>query len=188
MTFQLRAATPQDARHMASLVDLASEGLANSIWCGMKKPNEAAIDVGTRLALRDNADFSWRNAKVAEVDGEVAGMLLINNPRHEPEPIDSVLHPSLRPIAKLKNMALGTKFLGVVATYEKFRGHGVAQHLFKSVETDPEKVGMSMIILDGNKKMLEYCLKLGFRDVAQVPLIKVNWDTDNTTWHLLRKP
>ena len=188
MKIQLRAAEPQDAKDMAKLLNIAGEGLPESIWTGLTGPNEVALDVGARMALRENVNFSWKNAVMAECEGEIAGMVLAHETSSEPEPMDQEAHPSLRPLTKLENQVPNTKYITAIATYESFRGYGIARKLLSKAEDNPGKNGMSMIMLNRNKAAMEYCVAMGYRDVAQAPVIKLNWETENTTWHLLRKP
>lgn len=188
MSIVLRAASPQDAKDVATLVNIAGEGFPAAIWSGMCELNENAIDVGARLALRENAHYSFQNAIIAELDGEVAGLVMAHNTAESPEPMNTAAHPSLRPLTKLENQALGTRYITALATYQHFRGQGIAKKLVESAERQPGRNGMSLIMTNGNRSGLRFYMSLGYRDAAQAPVIKMDWDTDSTLWHLLRKP
>ena len=88
-------------------MDLASEGLASAFWAGMAAPGETPLEVGTRRAGGEEGGFSWRNAVMAEVDGQVAGALVTYQVRDAPEPLDA-LPAIFRPLQALENRALGS--------------------------------------------------------------------------------
>lgn len=188
MTIKLRPATPDDAADMAALANIAGEGLPASIWQGMTYPDETPLDVGARLAARGEGLFSWKKAVIAEIGGETAGMMISYITAAEPEPLSEDMHPIVRPLLKLENQALETRYINLLATYDAFRKQGVARFLMAEAEQDPGKNGMSLITTDRNKRGRDFYLALGYRDVAQAPVIKTNWDTPSTSWHLLLKP
>ena len=188
MTIKLRPATPDDAKDMAVLADIAGEGLPSSIWNAMAYSGETALDVGARRAVRPDAVFSWKNAVMAVIDGETAGMMMSYVTAAEPEPLSEDMHPVMRPLLKLENQALETRYINILATYDSYRRKGVAHCLMEEAECMPGKNGMSLITTDRNARGREFYEALGYRDVAQAPVIKTNWDTPSETWHLLRKP
>lgn len=188
MTINLRPATPDDAKDMAILADIAGEGLPSSIWQGMAYPDESALEVGARRAERSEGVFSWKNALMADVDGETAGMMISYITASVPEPLSEDMHPIVRPLLKLENQALETRYINILATYDAFRRKGVAHRLMEEAERRPGRNGMSLITTDRNARGREFYEALGYRDVAQAPVIKTNWDTPSQTWHLLRKP
>ena len=73
--------------HLAEFVNLASEGLAHHLWARAAGAGETAWDVGRRRARREEGSFSYRNAVIAEIDGEVAGAL-VGYPLPEPAGAD----------------------------------------------------------------------------------------------------
>src|SRR5215207_142926 len=71
-----RPASKADAAALAVLVDIAGEGLPAYLWSTLKAPGQSILEVGRERAARETGGFSYRNAVVAEVDGEVAGCLI----------------------------------------------------------------------------------------------------------------
>jgi len=188
MTVILRPANPNDASDMAALANIAGEGLPASIWQGMTYPDETPLDVGARHAAQSEGVFSWKNATIAELNGHTAGMMISYMTGSEPVPLSEDMHPIVRPLLKLENQALETRYINILATYDAYRRQGVARLLMMQAEQEPGKNGMSLITTDRNKRGREFFLALGYRDVAQAPVIKTNWDTPSTSWHLLLKP
>ena len=71
-----RPAAKADASALAVLVDIAGEGLPAYLWSTLKAPGQSILEVGRERAARETGGFSYRNAIVAEVGGEVAACLV----------------------------------------------------------------------------------------------------------------
>lgn len=70
----LRPARREDAGDIARLFDLATEGLTMHYWSAEAAPGEDGWAVGGRHAADDTSENGWRQAVVAESDGQVAGV------------------------------------------------------------------------------------------------------------------
>src|SRR3989337_3827953 len=71
-----RPATKADASALAVLGDIAGEGMPAYMWGSLKAPGQSVLEFGRERAARDSGGFSWRNAVVAEIDGEIAASLV----------------------------------------------------------------------------------------------------------------
>ena len=58
------------------LVDIAGEGMPAYVWSTMKAPGQSVLEFGRERAARETGGFSWRNAVVAEIGGEIAASLV----------------------------------------------------------------------------------------------------------------
>jgi ribosomal protein S18 acetylase RimI-like enzyme len=183
----LRPATRADAADLARLVDLASEGLTSYLWARMAEPGESVWDVGARRAARDEGAFSWRNAVIAEIDGQVAGGLVIYRIADAPEPLEG-LPGMFRPLQELENRALGTQYVNVLATYPAFRRRGVATALLHEAERRAGDGTLSLIVADRNAAARRLYLAFGFADVARAPIVKEEWETESDEFVLMLKP
>lgn len=68
----VRAAMPKDAEVIAQTVALAiGDEVTLRSYCG-----DDYVAVLTEIARRDDTQYSWRNAFIAEVDGVVAGAIV----------------------------------------------------------------------------------------------------------------
>ena len=106
----------------------------------------------------------------------------------EEEPLSEDMHPSLRPLVVLENQALETRYVSLLATFQEFRCKGIAHILMAEAEKSPGKNGMSLITTDKNVTGRKLYASMGYREVAQAPVIKTNWDTACDNWYLLCKP
>src|SRR5690606_36295668 len=72
----IRPAFRHEAAHLARLVNLAGEGLPLSFWGEIAEDWQDPWEIGYARAMRDSGGFSWRNAELCELDGEIAGLLI----------------------------------------------------------------------------------------------------------------
>ncbi len=69
MTVEFRPARRSDARDIARLFQITSEGVADYIWSQLAEPGQALLDVGAIRYARDDVDFSYQNCLIAEAEG-----------------------------------------------------------------------------------------------------------------------
>jgi ribosomal protein S18 acetylase RimI-like enzyme len=188
MALNLRPARREDADDLARLVDIAGEGLPAYLWAAMAEPGENVWAVGSRRAARDEGGFSWRNAVIAEFDGQTAGVLISYRIGDAPEPLDG-LPPMFRPLQALENRVLGSHYVNVLATYPAFRGRGVGHALMAEAERLGEGAnGMSLIVADRNLNALRLYVALGYEERGREPILKNGWKCDSDAWVLMAKP
>ncbi|MGB6428243.1 MAG: hypothetical protein WBF11_09075, partial [Methyloceanibacter sp.] len=72
----LRPATKADTAALAVLVDIAGEGLPAHLWSTLRAPGQSTLEIGRERAAREEGGFSYRNAVMAEIDGEIAACLI----------------------------------------------------------------------------------------------------------------
>jgi ribosomal protein S18 acetylase RimI-like enzyme len=168
---------------------MAGEGLASYAWARMAAPGEDPWDVGARRAARNEGDFSWRNAVIAEVDGAVAAGLVTYRIADEPVALHE-LPPVFRPLQALENRALGTQYVNVLATYPAFRRRGIARRLLAEAERRAgEGRDLSIIVASANAPARRLYADVGYRGVAEEPVVVLDdWRCDSPAWVLMIKP
>ena len=187
----LRPATPEDADALAELINFAGEGLAVYLWERLAEPGETAWDVGRRRARREEGSFSYRNAVVLEQDGEVVAALIGYPLPDAPEPIDHGEMPAMFvPLQELENLAPGTWYVNVLATYPAQRGRGHGAALLARAEAlaaASGKRGLSIIVADANTGARRLYERSGYREAGHRPMVKEDWQNPSETWVLLVK-
>jgi hypothetical protein len=104
----LRRAMKQDAQALAEVIEYAGHGMPGYLWSRSAKEGQPPIEVGIERVLREEANFSYRNAVVAEVDGRVAAMMLAYRlPEYSDVNLDE-LPDLLRPMEELELKVPGT--------------------------------------------------------------------------------
>ena len=185
-----RPATPADAAVLAELVNQAGEGLPLYLWDKMKEPGETAWDVGRRRAARDEGAFSYRNAVMIEHDGKAAGALIGYGIAKDPKPVPADIPAMFRPLQELENLAPGTWYVNVLAVLPAFRNLGLGSRLLSLAEDLGRAAGsrgMSIIVADANTGAHRLYERLGYRLVAERPMVKEDWQNPGRNWVLLVK-
>jgi len=187
----VRGATREDARALAELINYAGEGMPLYLWGRMAETGEDGWAVGRRRAMREEGSFSYLNTTLAEFDGRVAGCLIGYPLADQPEATHyDAMPPMFVPLQKLEAEARGTWYVNVLAAYPEFRGQGVGTRLMKVAETCAAKThrrGLSLIVSDSNSGAVRLYRRLGYREVAQLPMVKEQWQGDGQNWILMIK-
>lgn len=186
-----RRAVPDDAKALAELGNMAGDGMALYIWSGMAESGQSPWDVGRARAGRETGAFSYRNAVVLEQDGDVAAGLIGYPLEDDPAPTDySDMPPMFVPLQQLEDMAPGTWYVNVLATYPEHRGRGFGRGLLdlaEAIAADLGKSGMSIIVSDANPGARRLYERQGYIEEAKRPMVKSGWQNSGANWVLLVK-
>ncbi|WP_167850962.1 MULTISPECIES: GNAT family N-acetyltransferase [Tabrizicola] len=187
----IREAKASDAEHLVRFINMAADDLPLHFWKKSAGPGADPIAFGRERAARDSGNFSYRNAWLAEVEGEVAACLLGYPAADEPEPIDPGTPAIFVPLLELEALAPGSWYLNVLATYPQFRGRGLASALLARAEDIAREAGRSTISLiaeDTHLDALRLYRAKGYNEVARRPVVREDWQVDATEWILFTRP
>jgi ribosomal protein S18 acetylase RimI-like enzyme len=147
-----RPAAKMDAAALAVLVDIAGEGMPAYMWSTLAAPGQSVLELGRERARRDEGGFSYNNAVVAEIDGEVAAGLVgyrLDDPCDlgVVDDMPAIVHPLVRLEAK----APGSWYVNVLATFPEFRRRGIgARLLIIADEKAREQGARSLSVIVGS--------------------------------------
>lgn len=179
-----RPATVSDARIIAELFRISSEGVADYIWTKLAEEsgsNTDPIEIGTERYSRDGFDFSYQNCDIAEIDGEAIGMLHAYPMGETSKPEDNA-DPVLRPYMELEEPH--SLYISGLAILPKFRGQGIGtrllDHAYKRARVEGMKK-LSLICFEENDGAFRLYQHEGFeerkrRQVVPHPLIQHGGD------------
>lgn len=187
----IREARATDAGHLTRFINMAADDLPLHFWKRTVGPEGDPWAHGRERAARETGSFSFRNAWLAEVEGEVAACLLGYAADPEPAPIDPDTPPIFVPLLELEALAPGSWYLNVLATCETHRGKGVGSLLLARAEEIARAGGhqtISLIAEDTHQDALRLYQAKGFQEIARRPLVKGDWQVDATEWILFVKP
>ena len=188
----IRRATAADARILATLVDLAGEGIPSFLWGQQAVPGQAPLDIGMQRAARAQGGFSYANAWIAEVAGQAAGMLL-GYPQPDPfetGPLDD-LPPVVRPLVELEALSPGSWYVNAVAVVIEHRGVGLGFRLMGLAETSARRAGcpeLSLIVAEENHGAVALYRRLGYSEVARRPVVAYPGSRHGGSWLLMVCP
>ncbi|MFN6924772.1 MAG: GNAT family N-acetyltransferase [Tabrizicola sp.] len=186
----IRKAEASDAEHLVRFINMAADDLPLHFWKKSAGPGTDPIAFGRERAARDSGNFSYRNAWLAEVEGQVAACLLGYPAADDPEPIDPGTPAIFVPLLELEALAPGSWYLNVLATYPQFRGRGLASALLTRAEDIAREAGrstISLIAADTHLDALRLYRAKGYDEIARRPVVREDWQVDATEWILFTR-
>jgi hypothetical protein len=122
-----RPAHKADATALAVLVDIAGEGMPAYMWSTLAARGQSLLEFGRERARRKTGGFSYRNAIVAELDGEIAASL-VGYRLDDPYDIGALddMPEIVHPLVRLESKTPGSWYVNVLATFRSFADKGSA--------------------------------------------------------------
>lgn len=187
----IRDAMKADAGDLAYLIDLAGERLPRYLWQSMAQAGESVLEVGARRAARDEGGFSYTNARIC-AHGEVTLGMTVCYRQPDPYEIGEIAeYPEpVRPLVMLEAQAPGSWYINAIATFEQYRGRGVASRLMADAQMRARSANcecLSLIVASENvgaKRLYEH---LGYRDAASLPVVAYPGCLHGGQWILMLK-
>lgn len=191
MEIVVRKASLEEARELAELMNMAGEGIPAYLWAQQIESGEDVMAFGARRVAREDSGFSYTNAHVASVSGELAGMLL---GYRLPDAFDAGelerCPDVVRPLLELEAEAPGAWYVNAVATVPAHRGQGVGTRLLRLAETlarDTGAASIALIVAEGNAAAVRLYDRLGYRTVARRGIVPYPGCTHTGQWMLMRR-
>jgi len=188
---KIRKAVQEDCRNIAELALIAGDGMPAYFWQQDRVNGQQVIDVGIQNLKSETSNFSYKNVHVAEVDNEVAGMILAyrlpdrenaDNPEDYPE--------FLRPMIELENCVPGSFYINMLATYPRFRNMSIGTILMGLVDDLAEKAGcdlLSVQVFEQNVRAVRLYRRLGYNPVESRCVVEHNCHPYTTNIVLLTR-
>lgn len=173
----LRPATAADARHIAELIAISSDGVALIDWSEQAAAavGLAPLDVGTAAYASEEGDYSFHNCTVAEVDGAVAGILLTFAVAERDLPAPPPPYDGSDVYAPYRYLeAPGTWYVCGVALYPEYRGRGIGSGLMARAEREARERGfdrVSLVAFEENAGSVRLYERLGYVVVDRAPVV-----------------
>lgn len=177
-----------DASDIAVLMDMAAHGLPAHFWAGDRKAGESLLAIGRERVLRDDANFSWRNAWLARIGGDVAGALIGYRQTEDFSKLDMDKLPELvRPLIELEAEAPDCWYLNLISVYPEHRNRGIGalfiEHAVKCArDTGAGEIGL--IVEDVNEAARRFYARMGFRERASRPFVPFPMGPEANEWIL----
>ena len=187
----LRPARKSDAVALAALIDIAGEGIPVYLWYLMKAPKQSVFEFGRGRAARDEGNFSYKNATVAEFDGEVVAGL-VDYRLADPYEIGDLaeLPEVIRPLVLLESKVPGSWYINILATFPEFRGLGIGARLLALAEERGRAHAApyaSMIVASENDGALRLYARSGYQETARALVVGYPGCAHGGEWVLMVK-
>lgn len=176
--YLFRPAIASDAREIARLINISSDGVAVIDWNKQaSKEGCKPMDIGERTYKNPQGDYSWRNCIIVEKDKQVAGMLLTFA-----MPDTETRKPENRPDANDPNVFAPYMYLEEpdswyicgVAFYPEHRGQGLGSKLMQLANEQAKTNGfnkISLVAFKQNEGSVRLYERLGFQNVDHAPVV-----------------
>lgn len=168
-------ATNTDCRALAELAMIAGEGVPGWFWAQSQQPGEDLCEVGARSVSSETGNFSYRNAWLAWLDNEIAGMLLAYRLPDADHPGDLAAYPEfMQPLIELENLVPDSFYINMLASYPQFRNRGLGAALMAEAERQAVAAGcglLSLQVFEQNRGALRLYQRLGYAVTAQREII-----------------
>jgi ribosomal protein S18 acetylase RimI-like enzyme len=189
---RFRRATKADAASLAVLVDIAGEGMPAYMWGTMKAPGQSVLELGRERAKRDTGGFSYKNAVVADIGGEIAAAL-VGYRLDDPYDLEGNLAETpeiVRPLVQLEAQVPGSWYVNVLATFPEFRRRGIGDELLSIAQSKGREAGalaMSVIVGGWNDSAARLYTSAGYSVLASEPAILFPGCPHKGDWILMVK-
>lgn len=184
----IRRAERRDAAELAILVDVSSHGFASWLWHGavLDGTTQTALEHGRNQMRHDNERAGWKDASLAEVDGEIAGVVIGH--LVDLAFADEVApHPVFEPILALQKQVVGNWFIDSVGVYRHHRGRGIGRKLVDHELAHVAGRAVSLITESDNDVALGLYKSSGFGEVTRLPSIPLDDNGKKHDWVLLTR-
>lgn len=186
-------ATPNDCLAIAELAQIAGDNMPGHFWEDSRLPGQTIEQAGAERAKIETANFSWRNALLARVDGETAGMLLgYRLPAAADNDEDPADFPEfVRPIIELEQCVPESFYINMLAAYPRFRGRGIGSALMAQADPLALAAGCDLIslgVFETNTGALRLYRRLGYELLETRPMIASQYHAACDILLLVRQP
>ncbi|WP_438748812.1 GNAT family N-acetyltransferase [Pararhizobium sp. O133] len=184
----LRPAEPRDVADLAILVDLASHGFATWLWYGavMRGEADTALEQGRARMRMDDEPGAWKDATVAEWNGEIAGVSIGYDLDESVRDIVPA-HPVIKPLLDLQVEVIGSRFIDSLGVYRHHRRKGIGQALLAHEVKKARGGRVSLITESHNETALALYVASGFAEKARLPAVPLFEDSKRHEWVLLAR-
>lgn len=178
---RIRPAAIDDCRRIAELMALAGAGMAEYIWRFFGSPNQDLLEIGARGHAVEEGPISYHHATVADIEGEVVGLLhLFPLSADDPEPVADLLGLRIMLAIGADRRAIevfftlpprGTLYIYAFAVLPEHQRMGVGGRLLDTARERARAAGfdmLSLIALEGNPALSLY-RRHGFAIVKHRP-------------------
>ncbi|MEN0000206.1 MAG: GNAT family N-acetyltransferase [Pseudomonadota bacterium] len=169
----MRPATMEDAQNLAKLIDIAGEGIPNWLWSKSSDAQHTPLDIGTQRARRPSGGFSYTNAFVADIEGNIAGMLLGYPITQAPDDDPDDLPAPIAPFVELEKHSVATWYVNALAVFAEHHGKGIGSALMALAEDEARKAAMSKMsiqVYGQNHGAVRLYRRLGYQLAEKAPV------------------
>ncbi|MGB7292510.1 MAG: GNAT family N-acetyltransferase [Thermodesulfobacteriota bacterium] len=170
---RFRPARKEESRIIAELFSISSDGVADYTWSTLTEPGDDILDVGERRYSREDTQFSYQNCTIAEIAGDILGMIAAfpmetEDSNYREKDID----PILAPYTKLEQ--LNSYYIAGMAVFPEHRGKGIGSKFLEIAEQQAKGLGLnqiSLIVFEENRGAKRLYDRHGYYEIAREKVV-----------------
>jgi ribosomal protein S18 acetylase RimI-like enzyme len=186
-----RAATRADGLDLAAISDISTFGLSTYAWILTKHPTASPMAAGREQARQETGSFSYRNAMIAEIGGEVAGGIVGHFLDESYADVDPrPFRPFMRPLIELRSKEVGSWYISTLAVFPDYRGRRLGEELIRRSEDIARARALarcSLLVRSGNTRAVGLYEQLGYAEKDNRPFISIADKETDERWILMAK-
>jgi ribosomal protein S18 acetylase RimI-like enzyme len=170
-----RRAQKEDCYRIAELFSMSSGGVADYVWSTLDYPGLTILEIGEQRYAREDTDFSYRNCVVADIDGDVAGMLvsfqIAEDQAAAPQP------PGAGPdvLAPYRNLEVpGSYYICGLALLPQYQSQGLGGRFLEIAKGLARERGcpeLSLLVFEQNIGAVRLYERQGFKVIDRRPVV-----------------
>lgn len=170
------------------LVEIASHGFATWLWYGavMRGNKDTAMEQGRSRMRDDHEPGAWKDATLAEWDGEIAGVSIGYNLEESVRDIVAP-HPVIKPLLDLQVTVIGSRFIDSLGVYRHHRRKGIGRALLAREIEKAKGRQVSLITESHNETAQALYRASGFVEKARLPAVPLFEDSKRHDWVLFAR-
>ncbi|MBB2794321.1 UNVERIFIED_ORG: ribosomal protein S18 acetylase RimI-like enzyme [Rhizobium pisi] len=184
----LRQASRRDASELAILADIASHGFASWLWFAdvANGASDTPLECGRRKMSEEEGVGGWRDAVIAEVYGEVAGVAIGHALDEGIGDIEATI-AATEPMLALQKTVVGSWFIGSLGIYRHLRGIGIGKRLLEDQIDRADRRPVSLITASDNEAALSLYGRNGFLEAARADAVPLFDNSKSHAWVLMTR-
>ncbi|HEX9791147.1 MAG TPA: GNAT family N-acetyltransferase [Kiloniellales bacterium] len=167
-----RWAKPEDCYDIAELFSISSGGVADYVWSTLGIPDLSLLEIGEQRYAREDTEFSYQNCVVAEIDDELAGMMVsFQIEKSEAEPAGPAASAGGEPdvLAPYRDLEVpGSYYICGVALLPRYQGQGLGTRMCeiaKNLARARNCGELSLLVFEQNMGAVRLYERLGFKEI-----------------------
>ncbi|KQW75476.1 acetyltransferase [Ensifer sp. Root142] len=184
----IRPAERNEAAELAVLVDIASQGFAAWLWSGavLGGATDTAFERGRNKLREDVGPGNWRDAVVADLDDEIAGVSIGYGIDASVAEIEAK-HAVLEPLLALQRPVVGHWFIDSLGVYRHRRGRGIGRRLLAHEIARAGSAPVSLITESHNDRAQTLYRANGFEEAARTEAVPLFEGSRKHDWVLFTR-
>lgn len=182
-----RLAVPEDIEAILPLAISTVPGFVETLWSRLAGNEEVPDAFGRRV---QNAFIEEKNTIVADLDGQIAAMLVSFPIADKPNPFVQEIDEMLKPVTKLYAKVPGVWYVHGIATSPESQGRGLSSKLMELAEARALAAGVfeiCLLVVDTNLNAIQFYEKRGYAVTASEAFVGCGTDTEAKNWLLMNK-